>query len=488
MSSPHPEPKDTPLAVSRVDECVWELPRQGAMRVPGRVFASPELLEEVRHDPCLEQVRNVACLPGIVGWSLAMPDVHWGYGFPIGGVAAFDPEEGGVISPGGVGFDINCGVRLLHLRGVEPDRVIEQRAELAQRLAGAVPAGVGLGGALRLSPAEIDEVGRRGARWAVERGLGRAEDLERSEEGGCAAWADPGPVSDDARARGASQVGTLGSGNHFLECQVVAEVLDAPAADALGIAEGDLTVLVHTGSRGFGHQVCDDFLDLMVQASRDHGIELPDRQLCAAPFHSAEGQDYFAAMGAAMNFAFANRQVITHRVREVLAALFGAEADAEVVYDVCHNIAKLEEHEVGGERRRLVVHRKGATRAFGPGHPLLPEAYRDLGQPVLVPGDMGRYSYLLLGAAGAEARAFGSCCHGAGRRLSRNRARKVARGRDVREELAHRGIALEAAGRRTVDEEIPEAYKDVADVVGVVERAGLARIVARLEPFAVVKG
>jgi tRNA-splicing ligase RtcB len=415
-----------------------------------------------------------------------MPDIHWGYGFPIGGVAAFDPEQGGVISPGGVGFDINCGVRLLSVRGVKPKRAKEHRGELAKELLRAIPAGTGRGGPIKLKAHELDQVAKGGARWAVERDYGFPEDLERLEEQGCASWAEPRFVSADARIRGAPQLGTLGSGNHFLELQTVEQVFDQEAALALDLELGTLTVLIHTGSRGFGHQVCDDFLERMIQASRTHGIELPDRQLCSAPFRSSEGQAYFGAMGAAMNFAFANRQVITHRVREVLAQQLGAEAD--VVYDVCHNIAKLERHVVDGTERELVVHRKGATRAFGPGHRQIPERYRALGQPVLVPGDMGRYSYVLVGTQAAEARAFGSCCHGAGRRLSRNKARELARGRDIPRELARQGISLQAAGRATVEEEISEAYKDVADVVDVVARAGLARPVARLKPFAVVKG
>jgi tRNA-splicing ligase RtcB len=456
------------------------------MRVPGRIFASAGLMESIAGDPCLEQVANVSCLPGIVGASIGMPDIHWGYGFPIGGVAAFDPEQGGVISPGGVGFDINCGVRLLSVRGVKPKRAKEHRGELAKELLRAVPAGTGRGGPIKLRAHELDQVAGGGARWAVERDYGFPEDLERLEEQGCASWAEPRFVSADARIRGAPQLGTLGSGNHFLELQTVDQVLDEEAAQALDLELGALTVLIHTGSRGFGHQVCDDFLERMIQASRTHGIELSDRQLCSAPFRSPEGEAYFGAMGAAMNFAFANRQVITHRVREVLARLLGAEV--EVVYDVCHNIAKLERHLIDGTERELVVHRKGATRAFGPGHPAIPERYRALGQPVLVPGDMGRYSYVLLGTKEAEARAFGSCCHGAGRRLSRKKARELARGRDIPRELAKQGISLQAAGRATVEEEISEAYKDVADVVDVVARAGLARPVARLKPFAVVKG
>ena len=470
-----------------LDGCEWELPRSGAMRVPGRVFASEKLLESIRDDPCLEQVTNVACLPGIVGASIAMPDIHLGYGFPIGGVAAFDPAAGGVISPGGVGFDINCGVRLLSVRGVRPKKAREHRGEIAKALSLAIPAGAGRGGALQLKAHELDQIGKRGAAWAVERKLGEPEDLERVEEHGCARWAEPRFVSADARIRGAPQLGTLGSGNHFLEVQTVAEVFEEAAARALGLEAGGLAVLIHTGSRGFGHQVCDDFLARMQDASRRYGIALPDRQLCSAPFDSDEGRAYFGAMGAAMNFAFANRQVITHRVREVLAKCLG-EVEARVVYDVCHNIAKLERHVVDGVERELVVHRKGATRAFGPGHPEVPAAYRELGQPVLVPGDMGRSSYVLLGTKAAERRTFGSCCHGAGRVLSRNKARELARGRDIARELAKLGISLQAAGRATVEEEISDAYKDVADVVDVVVRAGLARAVAKLKPFVVVKG
>jgi tRNA-splicing ligase RtcB len=476
------------MQLERRAEFEWEIPRSGAMRVPGRVFTSAEMLESIREDPCLEQVANVACLPGIVGASLAMPDVHWGYGFPIGGVAAFDPAQGGVISPGGVGFDINCGVRLLALNGLRTKKAREHRGELAKALLEAIPAGTGKGGAIHLKAHELDQVGREGAHWAVARDYGTPADLEHVEEQGRAAWADPRHVSADARVRGAPQLGTLGSGNHFLEVQEVAEVHDEAAAAALGLAPGGLTVLIHTGSRGFGHQVCDDFLERMIRASKTHGIELPDRQLCSAPFASDEGHAYFGAMGAAMNFAFANRQVITHRVREVLNERFGGKVEAALVYDVCHNIAKLERHVVDGVERELVVHRKGATRAFGPGNPALPAAHRELGQPVLVPGDMGRTSYVLLGTKEAERRSFGSCCHGAGRLLSRHKARERARGRNISKELAAQGISLQAAGRATVEEEISDAYKDIAQVVDVVVKSGLAKPVARLKPFVVVKG
>jgi tRNA-splicing ligase RtcB len=475
------------MALQQLSDHEWEIPRSGAMRVPGRVFASEKLARDIEGDPCLEQVSNVACLPGIVVASIAMPDIHWGYGFPIGGVAAFDPADGGVISPGGVGFDINCGVRLLSIRGVRPKKAREHRGELAKALLTAIPAGTGRSGEIKLKAHELDQVARGGARWAVEHKYGEPEDLERVEEGGQAAWAEPRAVSADARIRGAPQLGTLGSGNHFVELQTIEEVFDDEAARALGLAAGELTVLIHTGSRGFGHQVCDDFLERMQVASKRYGIALPDRQLCSAPFDSDEGQAYFGAMGAAMNFAFANRQVITHRVRTVLAKAFG-DVEVRVVYDVCHNIAKKERHVVDGVERALVVHRKGATRAFGPGHPEIPAAYRELGQPVLVPGDMGRYSFVLLGTKEAERRTFGSACHGAGRMLSRSKARERARGRDIARELAKQGISLQAAGRATVEEEISEAYKDVADVVEVVVRAGLARPVAKLKPFAVVKG
>ncbi|KAA3608708.1 MAG: RtcB family protein [Planctomycetota bacterium] len=472
----------------RIHDHLWELPARGPMRVPGRVYASAELMRELRDDPCLEQVRNVACLPGIVGYSMAMPDIHWGYGFPIGGVAAFDPKDAGVISPGGVGFDINCGVRLLRVRGVKEKRMRRKGPELAQALLEAVPAGVGRGGALKLTPEDLDQVALKGAAWMVENGFGRPQDLDHCEEGGQASWAQPKNVSSDAKKRARNQLGTLGSGNHFLEVQVVDEIHDPEGAEHLQLEEGSLTVLIHTGSRGFGHQICDDYLDVMIRASKDYGLELPDKQLCAAPFESGPGQDYFQSMGAGMNFAFANRQLITHRVREVLQEFFGPECDADLIYDVCHNIAKKEEHYVGESKKEVVVHRKGATRAFGPGHPLVPPAYRQIGQPVLVPGDMGRYSYLLLGQEGAERHTFASCCHGAGRRLSRTQARKRSQGRNIQKELASQGICLQAFGRRTVGEEISEAYKDVADVVASVAAAGLARIVARLRPAVVVKG
>jgi tRNA-splicing ligase RtcB len=482
---------ETELELVRIDAYRWLLPRHGCMRVDGLVYASERLLPDIRQDQALRQVANVACLPGIVGRSIGMPDIHWGYGFPIGGVAAFDPEEGGVISPGGVGYDINCGVRLLrsdlHVDGVRP-----RLARLMDELFARVPAGVGAGTRhFKLSPAQVRTVLREGAAWAVREGFGAEHDLERLESFGTIPDADPDAVSDRAIERGRDQLGTVGSGNHFLEVGVVDEVYDVAAAQRLGLEPGTVTVFIHSGSRGLGYQVCDDYLQVMLRASEKYGIRLPDRQLCAAPLDSPEARRYFGAMAAAANFAFANRQLMAHRVREAFAHVFGRpwpELGLEIVYDVAHNIAKWETHEADGRRRRLCVHRKGATRAFPPGHPELPPRYRDIGQPVLIPGDMGRYSYVLLGTEGAMRETFGSTCHGAGRRLSRHAAKKEARRRDLREEFRRRGIEVRASSFATVAEEIPEAYKDVAEVVRVVHEAGIGRMVARLRPLGVLKG
>jgi len=475
--------------LERIDDWRWRLPRTGEMRTEGLVFASAAQVADLESDQSLAQVANVACLPGIVGPSIAMPDIHWGYGFPIGGVAAFDPREG-VISPGGVGYDINCGVRLLEVPLSVHD-VRPRLVELAEELFRSIPSGVGSSRSdLRLADRELDRVLAGGAERAVEMGFGRAEDLWAIEAGGRLPEADPKRVSKRARERGRDQLGTLGSGNHFVEVQWVDEVYDATRAAALGLVEGGVTVLVHTGSRGLGHQVCDDHLDAMLAAAKRFGIRLPDPQLCCAPLVSDEAHAYWGAMNAAANYAFANRQLITHHARRVFGRLFGDEiaAGIDLVYDVAHNIAKMEEHEVGGRRRRVCVHRKGATRAFPPGHPELAARFRETGQPVLVPGDMGRYSFVLAGSPGAAAETFASCCHGAGRRLSRHAAKKAARPRNLPRELAEQGIVVRAASRATVDEEMPEAYKDVAGVVDVVDRAGLAEKVARLRPLAVVKG
>jgi tRNA-splicing ligase RtcB len=478
------------VKIEKIDDCRWRIPREGAMRTEGLVFASEKMIHALQQEQALEQVRNVATLPGIVGPSLAMPDIHWGYGFPIGGVAAFAAEDG-VISPGGVGYDINCGVRLLR-SSLLAKEVAPHLRDLAETLFRNVPSGVGSHRKdFKLTISEERKVLEQGARWAVAQGFGNGSDLDHIEDGGTIPGADPELVSDRALERGRTQLGTLGSGNHFLEIQRVDQILDPVAAEALGLFFDQVTVSIHTGSRGLGYQVCADSLRTMLHASRKYGIDLPDKQLCCAPLSSPEGQDYLGAMAAAANFAFANRQLITAWVRESFEQVLGrspADLRLGVIYDVCHNIAKWETHRVEGRERRLCVHRKGATRAFPPGHPQTPAAYRQVGQPVLIPGDMGRYSFVLVGTAGAFAETFGSTCHGAGRLLSRHAAKKLARGHNVEAELAARGILVRAAGRATVAEEIPEAYKDVAEVVDIVARAGIGRIVARLRPLAVVKG
>ncbi len=477
------------IKVQQVDDVRFRIPREGKMRVPGLVYATEKMMADIRKDASLDQVANVAQLPGIVGHSLGMADIHWGYGFPIGGVAAFDADTG-VLSPGGVGYDINCGVRLLRSR-LPRSAIDGVLPELSTELLRAVPSGVGSKSHRRLSDRELDEVMVRGASWAVQAGYGRRADLEVTEELGAMVGADPGAVSDRARERGLPQLGSLGSGNHFCEVGWVAEVFDANAANAFGLVEGHVTVLLHSGSRGFGYQVCDDSLRTMLKASSRYGIDLPDRQLCAAPLQSPEAESYFRAMACAVNFAFANRQMMTHFVREALAGFLGQPETSlglDLVYDVCHNIAKLEVHEVDGKDRRLCVHRKGATRAFPAEHPDVPSSYRHVGQPVLVPGDMGRYSFVVVGTPHAMRETWGSSCHGAGRRLSRKAAMHVAGKKRIFEQLQHEGVWVRAMSKRTVAEEIPEAYKDVADVVDVMERAGLVRKVARLEPLAVVKG
>lgn len=478
------------VKIERAGPNRWRIPREGKMRTEGLVFASEKMIEAIRDENALEQVANVATLPGIVGPSIAMPDIHWGYGFPIGGVAAFDPDEG-VVSPGGVGYDINCGVRLLRT-ALSEGEVRPRLKELADTLFRNVPSGIGSHRRdLRLSLPQHRQVMVQGARWAVEQGYGSVEDLRHIEEGGAIAGADPEVISDRAIERGKAQLGTLGSGNHFLEVQMVETIGDEEAARVLGLFPGQVTVTIHTGSRGFGYQICDDYIRVMRQASRKYGIELPDPQLCSAPLSSPEGKEYLAAMACAANFAFANRQLITHWVRESFEQALGrgpGELRMGLIYDVCHNIAKYENHLYQGKQRRLCVHRKGATRAFPPGHPETPEDYREVGQPVLIPGDMGRYSYVLVGTAGGYAETFGSTCHGAGRVLSRHAAKKVARGQNIIADLAARGILVRAAGMGTVAEEISEAYKDVMEVVDVVQAAGIGKIVARLRPMAVIKG
>lgn len=478
------------LTLEQTGPYSWKIPRKDPMRVDGLIFADDRLMESIRADKCVQQVANVACLPGIVKNSIAMPDIHWGYGFPIGGVAAFDLDEG-VVSPGGVGYDINCGVRLLRT-GIPYSDVRSHIREFVNALFLNVPAGVGgKHKDLRLRQSEMKKMVRDGASWAVSQGFGDREDLDCIEEGGCLPGADFGRVSQRAFDRGRNQLGTIGSGNHFVELGYVEEVYDDGCAADLGLEKDWLTVIIHTGSRGFGYQICDDNLHRMARAAERHGIYLPDRQLCCAPFKSDDGRRYMAAMACGANFAFANRQIITHRVRETVEQAWGMaprDHQIEVVYDVCHNIAKVEKHEVDGEMRDVCVHRKGATRAFPAGHPHVPEIYRHVGQPVLVPGDMGRYSYVLVGNPDSPKHTWATCCHGAGRVLSRTKARSATKGRNIIQELADQDIHIAASSRRTVDEEFPHAYKDVAEVVDVVHGAGLAQKVARLRPVGVIKG
>ncbi|MBI4339294.1 MAG: RtcB family protein [Chloroflexi bacterium] len=479
--------------LTRLDAYRWQITAsyKPGMRVPGVIFASDALMEQLQEDQALEQVANVAFLPGIVGASLAMPDVHWGYGFAVGGIAATDVGRGGVVSPGGVGFDINCGVRLLRT-GLTEDEVRPRLRDLVSALFHNVPSGLGSSGRIRLGGEEVDDVMRQGARWAVGQGMGVAEDLEATEGHGCLAGADPTDVGERPRQRGAGQLGTLGSGNHFLEVQAVEEVFDAAGAGAMGITGvGQVTVMFHCGSRGFGHQVCDDAIKVMTTAVKRYGIDVPDRQLACVPVRSPEGEAYLSAMRCAANYAFANRQAIAHWVRESFAGVFGRSWQAlgmSQVYDVCHNIAKIEEHTVDGAALSLCVHRKGATRAFPPGHPELPQRYQAVGQPVLIPGDMGRYSYLAVGTQRAMEVSFGSTCHGAGRAESRGAARRALKGRDIQRELEAQGIIVMAASRGDLAEEASRAYKDVANVIDAAEGAGLCRKVARMRPLGVVKG
>ncbi len=477
------------IQLERVDEVRWRIPRTGEMRTDGLIFADEEIVEHLQEDKSLQQVANVACLPGIRGNSLAMPDIHWGYGFPIGGVAAFDAEEG-IISPGGVGYDINCGVRLMR-SDLEESGAREKIEPLVEGLFRALPSGVGASRTdVVLSEGQVREVLRNGARWVVGEGYGLDEDLEAIESGGRLEGADPDAVSARAISRGTEQVGTIGSGNHFAEVQVVEEIYDEGAAEAFGLAPGEVAVMIHSGSRGLGYQICDDYLETMLDAAEKYGIDLPDRQLCCAPIRSDEGQRYLGAMAAGANYAFANRQMMAHKARNVFRNLFGDEIgdSFRTVYDVCHNIAKFETHRVNGEEARVCVHRKGATRAFPKGHEELPGRYREIGQPVLVPGDMGRYSYVAVGTAEGYGETFGSSCHGAGRLMSRTQSRKRMKGRDLFREFREKGILVRSDKRNTVAEEVPEAYKDVKNVIDVVEAAGIGRSVARLRPLGVVKG
>jgi tRNA-splicing ligase RtcB len=491
--------------LERIDDTRLLIPKSynPKMRVDGIIYSDASLLEDIKRDQAPEQVANVATLPGIVGQSMAMPDIHWGYGFPIGGVAAFEMSEG-VISPGGVGYDINCGVRLLRTKLTQEDVKPAVLERLVRAIYDNVPSGVGSKGKIRISQAEVALVLTRGARWAIEKGYGSEEDLEYTEEHGAMAGADLTGVSERALERGMPQLGTLGAGNHFLEIQEVAEVYDLGAARDLGIAEGQITVMIHTGSRGLGYQICDDNVKTLGAVSKKYGIELVDRQLACAPIESPEGKRYFGAMVCAANYAWANRQAIAHWVREAFGQVLGVPPEKlgmGQIYDVAHNIAKIETHTVGKACMKVCVHRKGATRAFGPAKPgsgtqchnqtgshALPSRYRHLGQPVLIPGDMGTCSYLLLGTEKAEAETFGSACHGAGRVWSRTRALKETERRNVAEELRAKGIMVMAASREVLREEVPDAYKDVDKVVDVCARAGICRKVGRMRPLGVVKG
>lgn len=471
--------------LEKISDVAWRLPPTRRMRVPGILFADEALLRDM-DDKVLEQVRNVAALPGIVGASYAMPDAHWGYGFPIGGVAAFDPDEGGVVSAGGVGFDISCGVRTL-LTGLTRAEVEPVKAALAGALYRHIPAGVGSTGRLRLDERAMDAMLRDGARWAVAAGFGEAADLARVEEGGRIAGADPDKVSELARRRQRDETGTLGSGNHYAEVQAVEEIFDAATAARFGLAVGDVVLSIHCGSRGLGHQIGTDYLKRMVAAAPRHGIDLPDRELACAPIASAVGQDYLGAMRAGINCALANRQVLTQLAREAFAEVLPG-ARLSVLYDVSHNTCKVEEHDIAGRRRTVHVHRKGATRALGPGHPALPPELRDCGQPVLIGGSMGTASYILAGSPTSESTALASACHGAGRTMSRTQATRRWQGREVVRSLESAGILVRSPSLRGVAEEAPGAYKDVSAVVLASERAGLARRVARLRPLVCVKG
>ncbi len=480
------------IPLERLDPNRWRIPMSynSAMHVPGMVYADDELIEMIKEDNALQQVVNVASLPGIVGHSFAMPDIHWGYGFPVGGVAATDAEDG-VISPGGIGFDINCGVRLL-ATDLLRDQVKGQVDKLADELFASLPSGVGGAGMRKLTADEMHAVMLRGAAWAVDEGYGVPADLEATEENGCLAGADPNAVSAKAIQRGIGQLGSLGSGNHFCEVQVVEHIYDAEAAEAFGIGQkGQIVVTIHCGSRGFGHQIAEEFIQLAEAKQEEYGFKLTDRQLACLPLKSADGQAYLGAMACAANFAWANRQLLMYAVRQAFSSVFGRKArakDLPLVYDVCHNIAKMEEYEVEGKLQRVCVHRKGATRAFPAGHPAVPEKYRAVGQPVLIPGDMGRYSFVLAGAQGSMEQSFGTCCHGAGRRLSRTAAKKVMDSKNLMKYLERQGVTVRVHSKNLLSEEAPQAYKDAQQVVNVVHNAGLAKLVARLTPLIVVKG
>ncbi len=484
--------KDWKKILQKITDYKWRIPKSymEGMRVDGIVFATYSLLEQITADESLQQVANVATLPGIVGASIAMPDIHWGYGFPIGGVAAFDPEEGGVISPGGVGYDINCGVRIIKTNLTERD-VEKYKEKLADKLFRYVPSGVGSEGHFHFTKSEFRKIVEQGVTYLRRLGFAWDEDQEYIEEGGHMRGGDFSKVSSRAVERGLPQLGTLGSGNHFLEVQVVDEIFDKKVAERFGLFEGQVVVMIHCGSRGYGHQIASDYIKRFDRNLKKYGIKLVDRQLSCAPFNSPDGQDYFAAMVTAANYAWSNRQLITYQVRKAFEEIFGRKAEdlgMHILYDVAHNIAKIEEYEVDGRKRKLVVHRKGATRALPKGHPLVPRRYRDVGQPVLIPGDMGTASYVLVGMPGSLRESFGSSCHGAGRVLSRRKAKRMFNKSTLLKQLARKGIVVRAESVATILEEAPDAYKDVSQVVDVVEMAGISKKVSRNRPIIVVKG
>ncbi len=475
--------------VKQIDEYRWEVPQQGNMRVPGKIFSDSNLMKDIFLDESIQQVANVAHLPGIVGESLAMPDIHWGYGFPIGGVAAMDIENG-VISPGGVGYDINCGVRLVKT-SLNKEEIKPYLENIVSAIYKGIPSGVGSKSWINLKVDEQKKLLELGAKWAVQEGMGNESDLERIEDNGTLKDANPDLISERALRRGQTQIGTLGSGNHFIEVGYVEEIYNKAAAEAMGLTENGVTVIIHTGSRGLGHQVCDDNLKSMQGAVTKYGISIPDRQLACAPIQSKEGKEYYATMCAAANYAWANRQVIMHWTMDIIKKAlkkYKTNVNFNLIYDVCHNIAKFEDHLVDGVMKKVCVHRKGATRALPADHPNTPAIYKNVGQPVLIPGDMGRYSYVLIGTERSLEETFGSTCHGAGRLLSRKQAVLAGKGRSIYNELKQNGIFLQSHGKRTVLEELPDAYKDVKDVVKVVHNAGISRMVARLRPMGVIKG
>ncbi|MFC2084898.1 RtcB family protein [Bacteroidota bacterium] len=479
------------IEINRIHDTLWEIPKTGGMKVPGRIYASRDMLEgSIKADEAIKQVVNVAHLPGIQKYSLAMPDIHWGYGFPIGGVAATDMNEG-VISPGGVGYDINCGVRVART-SLDLNRIQNKIPKIIEHLFRKVPTGVGSSGAIRkLNSSEIKNILVKGSNWAVDNGFGTQDDIEHTEEYGQLKDADPSTVSARAIERGLDQAGTLGSGNHFLEIDIVEEIYDIEKAAKLGIFKGQILIMVHSGSRGLGYQICDDYLKLLVRNENKYGFNLPDKQLACAPLSSGEGKNYFSAMKCAANFAWNNRQVIMHLTKKSLMHTLNIpekDLDFKLIYDVCHNIAKVEEHMINGNKKKVCVHRKGATRAFPPNSDLIPEDYKEIGQPVLIPGDMGRYSFISVGTERSMSETFGSSCHGAGRVKSRTKALKMGRGRNLIDELQKMGIVIRAKGHKTIAEEMPYAYKDVSDVVNVMHDAGISLKVAKLKPLGVIKG